>query len=298
MLLAALCALVLPASSQATPGGSELRFELAAGHGNRLVVVGKGETVTVEVGRPGSLRQNSVPLYRRTAQSSTSYAARGTVTRRRIAASFGKFGGIDMRFRPTGKAIALPARRNCRGVDHFTRQPGIFVGSIRFVGEHRYVVVHKHRVAGAVRGPLRLNCAPSRSRLLAGGELQRPVPQPQGGSHSSLVAVWRHGVDATELYAFVVGHRMLTVAVVEESLGQLAEFHFALSTSPSRILSHDDALTRATLAPPAPFHGKGTYEAAPDGSKRWTGPLSVSFPGAPRWPLAGEQFKVSLGAGL
>ena len=297
-LLLALCSLVSPAASTAMRHDFETRFELAAGHGNRLVVRGEGDKVEVEVGRPGSLRQSSLPLYRRTKQSFTLYTAKGTVTRRHIAASFGKFGRIDMGFRPTGKTIALPARRNCRGADHITEQPGVFVGSTRFVGEHRYVAVQTHRVAGTVRSPLRLHCVPPRSRPLADGELQRPVSPPEGGSRSSLTAFWRHGVDATELYAFVVGRQMLTVAVAEESLGRLAEFHFALAASRPRVLSHDNALTQATLTPPAPFRGQGIYEAAPDGSKRWTGTLSVSFPGAPRWPLTGEQFKVLLGAGL
>ena len=59
----------------------------------------------------------------------------------------------------------------------------------------------------------------------------------------------------------------------------------------SKTFVSDDALTSATLRPPAPFHGKGTYSAGPDGTKAWTGPLSVAFPGAPRFPLTGTQFK-------
>ncbi len=277
--------------------GFESRFELAAGHGYRLVVLGKGDTVLIEVGRPKSLSGGSPEESRVASQSLTAYAARGTVTRRRIAASFGKLGRIDVRFHPTGKAVALPLQHRCRGGDHFTRQLGVFAGAIRFDGEQRYVAVHAHRAPGRVRSPLSLHCLPDRSRSSA--SRPRLVGQPSdGGFRGSLGAFSRHAVESTELYAFVNHDRTLTVAVVEESLGRIAEFHLGLSVSRSRVLTADDALTQATLAPPPPFHGTGTYRAAPDGTKSWTGPLSVSFPGAPRWPLTGEQFRVALNAGF
>lgn len=275
----------------------ESRFELDAGHGYRLVVTGRGDTVLVEVGKPESLRQWSFRQNHFISQSLTAYAARGMVTPRRIAASFGKFGRIDVRFRPNGKAVALPTRRRCKGGDHVTRQPGVFVGSIKFAGERNYVAVHAHRAAGRVRSPLRPHCLPARSRPLASPR-GRPVGQPRGGFHGSLAAFWRDAVKSTELYVFGNDRRTIQIAVVEESLGAMAEFHLGLSVSRPRVFAIDDALTLATLAPPSPFHGKGTYRAAPDGSTSWTGPLSVSFPGSPRWPLTGEQFKVVLNAGF
>lgn len=278
--------------------GFESRFELDAGHGYRLVVSARGETVVAEVARPGSLRGQQLQRDGLGSQSLTLYAARGTVTRRRIVASFGGFGKIDVRFRPRGKAVALPRPHRCRGGDRFTRQRGMFVGGIRFEGERHYVAVHTHRAPGRVRSPLRLHCSSGRFRTSA-GRRQRPLEQPSaGGFRGVLLASSRHAVKSTELYAFVNRRRIFTAAVVEESLGRVAEFHLGLSVSRPRVFSVDSALTLATLAPPPPFHGKGTYRAAPDGSKAWTGPLSVSFPGAPRWPLTGEQFRVVLGAGF
>lgn len=274
----------------------ESRFELDADHGYRLAVMGRGDTVLVEVGRPGSLHQSS-QRDRFASQSLTAYAARGTVTPRRIAASFGKFGRIDVRFRPKGKTVALPTRRRCRGGDHVTRQPGVFVGSIRFAGERSYVSVHAHRAAGRVRSPLRPRCLPGRSRP-SPSVRGRPVAQPHGGFRASLAASSRQAVESTELYVFDNGRRTLSIAFVEESLGRVAEFRLALAVSRPRVFTIDDALTLATLAPPSPFDGKGTYRAAPDGSKSWTGPLAVSFPGAPHWPLTGDRFQVALNAGF
>lgn len=291
---AALCLLVAPASSPASSRGFESRFGLKVGHGYQLIVFAEGDTIRIEVGSPRSLSPDNLFAPR----SLTAYVARGTVTRRRIAASFGKFGRIDVRFHQIGRAVALPAREHCRGPDHFTRQEGLFVGGIRFEGEHRYVAVHAPRAPGVVFSPLSLHCPPAHARP-ATPERARPVaPVGIGYSHRFLFAFWRHVVASAHLEAEVDRGHVFTSAYVEESLGQVAEYRFALAVSRPQVFAVDNALTRATLAPPAPFHGEGTYEAAPDGTKSWTGSLSVSFPGAPRWPLTGEQFKVSLGGGL
>lgn len=295
-LVAALCLLAFPATSAAISRDFEPRFELGVGHGHHLAVSGRGETVSIEVGSPESLHLRSLRHF--AALSLTAYVARGTVTRHRMAASFGKFGSIDVRFHPTGKAVALPPRQHCLGVDHFTSQRGVFVGRIRFEGEHHYVTLHTHRAAGRVRTPAELHCFSRRARPSTGERARTVVPPPAGHSRSFLLASWRHPRDATELYVERDRRHVFTTAFTEESLGQMAEFHLAAAVSGPRVLSVDDALTRATLAPPGPFRGKGIYEAGPDGSKSWTGSLSVSFLGAPHWPLAGEQFKVSLGAGL
>lgn len=274
------------------------RFELGAGNGYRLVVVGEGDTVAVEVARPSSL-DSSRSRGRADSQAVTLYAARGTVTPRRIAASFGKFGSIDVRFRPRGKADVLGAHRHCNGPDHITVQRGAFVGGIRFDGEDDYVSVHAHRAEGRVRSPSRLDCLPAHFRPAATQSRRRPVT---GSSHGSskrfLVAASRHGVKSTELYAIDGRRRLLTFVIVEEGLGRIAEFHFGFAGSRPKALAIDSALTRATLAPSAPFHGVGTYEAGPDGSKSWSGSLSVSFPGAPRRPLTGEQFRAAISAGF
>lgn len=283
---------------QSSPARSnfESRFAMKVGHGYEMAVIGRGQVVQIEIGSPSSLQQG--PLGDSTIGTSealTFYIARGTVTPHRIAASFGKFGRVDVRFEPAGPPLESPPRRRCRGVDHSTIQRGAFVGSIRFAGEDNYVAAHSHRVRGRIRTPLRLRCAPPRSRSRA-GLLQRAVHQIDFGFHASLSAFSRHGVHSTGLFSFGIRKAQLTAAFTEESLGSVALIHLGLAISRPKILTVDDALTSATLTPPGPFHGKGTYSAAPDGTKTWTGPLSVTFPGAPRWPLTGEQFKVEVNA--
>ena len=79
----------------------------------------------------------------------------------------------------------------------------------------------------------------------------------------------------------------------------MARIRYALAIAPpKKSFALNDAVTAATITPPPPFHAKGSYRAAPDGTTSWTGPLSVSFPGAPRLPLAGEEFKATLEVGF
>jgi hypothetical protein len=279
-----------------TSSNFESRFAVKIGHGYEMAVIGRGQVVQIEVGRTSSFQQalsGDVPIG--TSEAFTFYIARGTVTPHRIAASFGKFGKVDMRFKPAGPPFESKPRHRCRGVDHFTIQHGTFVGGVRFVGEDNSISAHSHRARGRVRTPLRLHCRPPRFHSRA-GSLQRAVHPVDFGSHAFLSAFWRHGVDSTDLFSFGVRKAQLTAAFTEESLGSVALIHLGLAVSKPKILTVDDALTSATLTPPAPFHGKGTYSAAPDGTKTWTGPLSVAFPGVPRWPLTGEQFKVKVSA--
>jgi len=95
-----------------------------------------------------------------------------------------------------------------------------------------------------------------------------------------------------------VGDIALLLALAEESLGRMAILHYALEIVSGSVISHDDALTSATLAPPRPFHGKGIYRAAPDGTKTWSGSLSAAFPGRPRLALTGPEFAATLEAGF
>jgi hypothetical protein len=278
--------------------GFESRFTLKAQHGYTITVVGEGDIVVVEVSRPLSHgKRNLLEELLGFKQSVTAYVARGTVTERRIAASFGKFGKVDVRFRPKGQVLESGPRRRCRGADHFTSRLGVFLGGVRFSGEGGYVAVRSHRARGRIRSPLHLDCSSPPRR----GPDRRARPVRGGPSFipTVLAASRRHGISSLELFTLRVGKTTLFAAINEESLGSMARMRFALATAPSKkSLVYNDALTRATITPPKPFHGTGTYSAASDGATTWTGPLTVSFPGAPRLPLTGAEFKATLTTGF
>ena len=277
----------------------ESSFELKAQHGYTITVVGEGDIVVVEVSKPvrhgkGNALEKLVGFK----QAVTAYAARGTVTSRRIAASFGQFGKVDVHFRPSGRVVESRPRHRCRGADHFTSKLGVFVGGVRFSGEKQYVAVRSHRAKGRIRTPLHLHCSSLPPGLLSSPRA-RPVSHHPVFTPTFLTATWRHAVSSVELITFRIGKTTLFAAITEEGLGSMARIRYGLATAPSKkVFTVDDALTEATIAPPAPFQGKGTYRAAADGTTTWTGPLSVSFPGAPRLSLTGEEFKATLGSGF
>jgi hypothetical protein len=279
---------------------AESRIALESQHGYRLMVVGEGNVVALVVMRDhGGTGVRLGPIVgargRAASQVVTAYVTRGTVTPTRIEGSFGRFGSVAVRFNPSGRTGKEDPRR-CRGHSRYTVRHGTFIGHIRFIGEDRYVAVRAHRAKGRVRTPRHLRCHR--------GRFPRPRPRDRSnGSRSSrnialLHTEHRLPTASTELFTFQIRDIALLLALAEESKGRMAVVHYALALVPGSVLSHDDALTSATLDPPRPFHGKGIYKAGPDGTRTWGGSLSIAFPGAPRQPLAGAEFAAELEVGF
>lgn len=219
--------------------------------------------------------------------SQTLYLARGVATPRRLQATFGQFGKVKMRFREAS------AHRVCDGPFGLIRHKGVWVGNLRFKGEGGYVSVRLHRAVGGILEPIGLSGLCLRNL--------RHHRHSHGGGHilfnspAALFAESREGVDTTGVLALEFLGLSAVLASHEESRGKLAIIREAfVSTHPA--FHVNEAATAAKLAPPAPFHGTGRYRAAPDGTYTWSGGLSVNFPGAPRFPLTGPQFKVFLEA--
>ncbi len=216
--------------------------------------------------------------------SETLYLARGVATPDHLQATFGHFGEVMMRFREHSK------HRVCHDRLKLTRHKGDFVGSLRFRGEDGYVSVHLHRAPGGILEPAKGRC-PRRPRHHSSGSGRSIFLE----SPSALFAQSREGVSTTGVLGLEFFGEAGVLATHQESRGKLAIIRSALVyTHPA--FHVNEAATVAKLSPPAPFHGTGHYRAAPDGTYTWTGDLSVNFPGAPRFPLTGPQFKVFLEA--
>ena len=253
-------------------------FELKASHGYRVGVIGIGSAVILEVARNHG-------------RAITAYVARGTVTPGRLEASFGKLGRVAMRFRPSANRTWEKPHRHCKGSGRFLNRRGVYVGDVRFSGEGGYISIHAHRAKGLV------STVASQCRGVPPATPTRRSTGSRGGGGLELDflgASWRHGVSSTSLGAIALGGKALYFATTAQSQGELAIFRFAFVSGPGRGFTADNALTRAQISPPAPFKGTGAYRAAPDGTKTWSGGLSVNFPGAPRLPLTGPQFKAEL----
>jgi hypothetical protein len=213
--------------------------------------------------------------------SESIYLARGVATPDRLQATFGQLGKVAMRFREASRHSL------CHGLLRLTRHKGVFVGSLRFRGENGYVSVHLHRAGGGILEPAgRCPRRPRRHHGSSGGPIFFT-------SIAALLAESREGVDTTGLLALEFGRASGVLAVHEESRGKLSVIRTAFAyTRPA--FRANEAVTAARISPPAPFHGGGRYHAAADGTYTWTGDLSVNFPGAPRFPLTGPQYKVFL----
>lgn len=242
--------------------------------GYRLGVSTFGSAVFVEVWRG-----------KRGKRVATSYMARGVARPERLQATFGNFGKVKMRFRPSRHRTWVGQRRTCRGANRFIKRHGIFRGSLRFRGEGGYVNVHIHRAKGAVVVPAP-KCVGRRG---SGSGFDFNPFEPQAG----LLSVAREGIDSTAFLAVEGRHSTQFLATTEDSRPHVAIVRIAVlrRRSPIRV---DEALTTAKLAPPAPFHGTGRYRAYPDGTNSWSGNLSVNFPGAPHFPLTGPTWETFL----
>jgi hypothetical protein len=280
-------------SKRASPPAAESRFALKTRQGYKVVVIAVRNIVALEVWRARSHESKSL----KQGGAVTAYVAHGTVTPGRIEAKFAGLGRVAMRFRPSGRVVKSKPLRHCNGARRYTRRFGTFAGAVRFTGEGRYVAVRAHRAKGVVRSPFRLDCA-SRNLHSHSTRLGRQVGRWPNFTPTILAAFWRQDVSSTDFFSFQIGQKTLYLAVTEESKGSMAEVRFAAVIAPSKTFVSDDALTSATVTPPAPFHDKGSYGAAPDGTKSWTGPLSVAFPGTPRFPLTGTQFEPLLATGF
>jgi hypothetical protein len=248
---------------------SGLRLEARGGYDVEVMTTGSGIFLLVDKGR---FDKRFV---------GTAYLARGAASPERLQATFGRFGKVSMRFRESRNKTWVGKRRNCRGAQRFVKRRGVFVGTLRFKGEGGYISLDVSRAKGSVVTVAR--------KCLRQRRPQLPFAQ-QSSHQSAFVATARDGVDFTGFLA-VGGRKTTFLAAHEESRGKLAIIRVAVVRNRSNPLRVNETLTRASVSPPAPFHGTGRYRAAPDGTATWSGSLSVNFPGTPRFPLTGPDFQ-------
>jgi hypothetical protein len=262
----------------------EPSFEFKAPHGYTITVAGSENRVALIVGRKHSL-------------TATEYVTHGTVTRRRIEASFGAFGKLSMRFGPARGRRGRP-HAVCRAHRQVVTRHGVFRGTLSFRGEGDYLSFDVHRVRGEITS-LGSRCRGSHGIFEILTRSNRPrKPREHGPEPRLFFAGWRHAVDAAGFIALDLFGEPFFLAESEHTEGRLAIVRFAAAIGRHRSFTLNDALTQAKLSPRRPFQGAGVYRAAPDGTKTWEGSLSVNFPGAPHFSLTGPPFEPELAAGF
>lgn len=293
----------------------ELR--LANQDGYRFVVIAYGQTVALSVSN--ALRSEGEEGAQRA--SSTVYVAHGTVTETRIAASFGARGGIDVRFRPSGRYLRATRRAGCgRATHRVLANLGLFVGRLRFKGENGFTSVRAHRVRGGRTSVKALAlCSRGLEPLERRALLPRSEPSPLGAA----AALSRAGEETEVAADPVVQPKPTTLAAsvvaplarlvfgaragadgvpvflaAEQSVeGRLGIVRLVSARGRAGSFAFDDALATATVTPPPPFRGEGVFEHGVGNAKSWSGSLAVTFLGAARVPLVGERFRPRLNRG-
>ncbi len=261
----------------------EPRLQLSGSHGYRLLVSGRGRTVTIGVSRADDSRR---------AGSSTTYVARGVGGADGIHASFRQFGRVDLRFHATAPAArGLPP--DCfGGTTGAATITGYFTGTLDFHGQGGYTAVLAHRVRGEVVLPPTAQCP-----LVAGGAnplLEDPAAAlPPARTRMSLSALDKAGTGGL---LFVARREGKTGFYAERfgMDGRIGLLSLDYAVGPRSTFVSDPRVSFGRVRPPKPFLGYGTLRRGPHGKRFWTGTLAATFPGEERVSLVGPQFHTTL----
>jgi hypothetical protein len=279
-------ALVLGAAAPKAAAETNLEVFLRASNGYSVVIFGRPGHVTLQVGR----KVTNGSTY-------TTYSVPGHADSEGLSASFGGFGRVSVRFRPA-RGHRLPSH-GCGGREEL-RVNGSFVGTIRFRGEQNFAAVSAKRAKG-VALQLCERPAEGRRQSLRRARLQR-APEL---SQVNLVAATRRGLqsivlDSQTLEATGSGGNAgatsnLVIADLEEDLGRVSIERVAIVRTEPLVPSPLGVTPlTASLTPPSPFRGTGSYREETGIPPIWSGDLQVDLPGAPGVLLAGPEFKTIL----
>jgi hypothetical protein len=268
-------------------------FTLRASDGYRITVSG-------EAGNG----PDDVELSARRGNEDVEYNARGTVTATGIEASFGRLGKVSLRFLPSGVVRRVRVAKTCvkSRPPVVSAQLGSFVGTIRFRGEGGYTKVRADRANGGLGDPLaiapKLKCEAglkSEKRQEAGVvRLTASDLAPHGGIYfeawasplSRLALLTGPSTPQDDAYTFIV--------FAVEKKERMIIFRAAVAPGPAGDFVFDSALSSATVIPPVPFSGSGSFQRDADGTIAWTGDLAVALPGRGSVPLAGPGLRATL----
>lgn len=242
------------AKALSAPGG----FELQGTHGYSVLVF----ALPARGGGHGSAL-----VYVRGRSGAVNYFAPAIVTRTAIRARFGDLGEIDVDFKPSGR---LRRERSVCGGKPVAFDSGSYVGTIDFTGEQGYTEVLATEAKGDLQFALDIICSGGRSRGsgpgLPGAELS--VVHHVSGVGASLTAEKNNP-----------GARSVLEASVAEEHDGVGIERFVGVKAPSSAFDYDPLLRTAVVEPPPPFSGRATFRRDARPANRWSGHLSVDFPG-------------------
>ncbi|HEY7255288.1 MAG TPA: hypothetical protein VH476_01275 [Solirubrobacterales bacterium] len=268
--------LLIPASSSAQVLPAEDSASFLLGHGLNLL------TTTATQASAISFKGRTI----------TSYSTGARTKRTGVVASFGNLGRIDLDFEPSGPPSKRPVVSFCHGDKQLT-WVGVFTGTVVLRGRYGFPSFRdrsfrkkgtlSHRPRWVCHLPTEFGPPPPRHgkgiRLWAGAcdgrgfsvESERPRAARDGDKP--------HSITYSASASLRVGRVRVEQSITRSAAPQTFTF--------------DEALTTATVGPPAPFNGNATLVRAADGSTTWSGTLSARMLGR-KIALAGPAFQSGL----
>lgn len=265
-------ALPAPAMAGAESEGAAAAFRLHGTHGYSILALAASNPKT---------GTGSVVLLVGKRGAGAIYEAPATVTSEGIEAELGGLGRISLRTQPLG---AEETTRSACSKKPVRYEAMALVGEIEFNGEQGYTRASATRVKDLVKPFLDLVCAGYGYGVaygpgLPGAELSARQP----GSNLALK------VDSDG-----PGKRVRATATIEETSGPIQIQRSVGCFFGGSSFHYTPDLTTAKLALPSPFAASASFDRSAPVGRRWTGNLTVDFPGRANVRLASAGFGVRL----
>lgn len=300
-LLAVVVLLGAAASGQARTGGVEIQrartsafLQLGTQRGYEIALYMPSDRVVVfyavRIHGRGDLFDVEYSLY--------AARNRGDLRRGMVRARFGSMGRVALRFQGNGR-VERDRQPQCEG-GIATSEKGRFAGHLSFRGRNGYFHVSSPKGQASLARTPRLRCEKGEALEPQPRSLRKYVsPTPIFPDNHSLALLYASsrshgryvGITAVHTEGSPPGAEV-QLAVVESrrgmAIGQGAYLQGPRGTLLTSLPGAHPAT--ATLAPPAPFSGKGTYS---EEAGAWSGSLKVELPGS-TLPLTGPAYGVHL----
>ncbi len=211
------------------------------------------------------------------------YAAPATVTPTKLSADLGGLGRISLDIAPSGVKRTL--RSTCGGKP-VTFEPDTYRGVFEFHGEEGYAEAEAVTLPEYARFYLDFGCD-----IVSRGEV-RGAGLP--GARLKLRAGSGHNRLDLQVNENRPGAHSIFEAEVKEKRGRIEIARSVTARVPSNAFDYDPLLRTATVDPSAPFAGHATFRRAASPAQRWSGSLSVDFPGRSDVSLTGPGVRATL----
>jgi hypothetical protein len=211
------------------------------------------------------------------------YSTPATVTETTIDADLGELGRISVTRAPTGRTKSV---RVCHRGPKRQIEVERYEGTIEFHGEEGFADV------SATSAPL--DRKPLCFSHDGGGEGRHPDKTLPGAR----LDVEKHRGNQYRLEFDAVkerpGARTKVSVEVTEYRGKIGIYRAISAWADAGALHFSRGLHTATVRPPAPFAGHGSFDDDARGANRWMGNLTVDLPGHSDVPVTGPGFTASL----